>query len=32
LIAESQFEVVCEEQGLNPEDVKKKLDAKPSSK
>jgi transposase-like protein len=32
LIAESQFEVVCEEQGLNPEEVKKKLEAKSSSK
>jgi transposase len=32
LIAESQFEVVCEEQGLDPVEVKKKLEAKPSSK
>ena len=32
LIAESHFEVVCEEQGLDPEEVKKKLKAKPSSK
>jgi transposase len=32
VIAESQFEVLCEQQGLNPEDVKKKLKAKPSSK
>lgn len=26
VIAESQFEIVCEDQGLNPEEVKKKLD------
>ena len=32
LIAESQFEVVCEEQGLDPQVVKKKLETKPSSK
>ena len=32
LIAESRFEVVCEQQGLDPEEVKKKLKAKPSSK
>lgn len=32
LIAESQFEVVCEQQGLDPEEVKKKLKDKPSSK
>ena len=32
LIAESRFEVVCEEQGLDPEEVKKKLKAKRSSK
>jgi ATP:corrinoid adenosyltransferase len=32
LIAESRFEVVCEEQGLDPEEVKKKLNAKRSSK
>ena len=32
LIAKSQFEVVCEQQGLDPEEVKKKLKAKPSSK
>jgi hypothetical protein len=32
LISESQFEVVCEQQGLNPEEVKKKLLAKRSSK
>jgi transposase-like protein len=32
LIAKSQFEIVCEQQGLNPEEVKKKLKAKRSSK
>jgi len=32
VIAESQFEVVCEQQGLDPEEVKKKLDAERSSK
>ena len=32
LIAESRFEVICEEQGLDPEEVKKKLKAKRSSK
>ena len=32
LIAESQFEVICGQQGLDPEEVKKKLSAKPSSK
>ena len=32
LIEKSRFEVVCEEQGLDPEEVKKKLKAKPSSK
>ena len=32
LINRSYFEVVCEEQGLNPEEVKKKLQAKRSSK
>ena len=32
LISESRFEVVCEEQGLDPEEVKKKLKAKRSSK
>jgi transposase len=32
IIAESRFEVVCEEQGLDPEEVKKKLDTKRSSK
>jgi transposase-like protein len=31
-IAESQFEIVCEDQGLNPEEVKKKLDAERLSK
>jgi DNA anti-recombination protein RmuC len=32
LIAESQLEIVCEQQGLDAEEVKKKLQAKPSSK
>jgi transposase-like protein len=32
LIAESRFEVVCEEQGWDPEEVKKKLKDAPSSK
>jgi transposase-like protein len=32
LIAKSQFEIVCEQQGLDPEEVKKKLKAKRSSK
>jgi transposase-like protein len=32
LIAESQLEIVCEQQGLDAEEVKKKLKAKPSSK
>ena len=32
LINRSYFEVVCEEQGLDPEEVKKKLQAKHSSK
>jgi len=32
LIAESRFEVVCEQQGLDPEQVKKKLKGKHSSK
>ena len=32
IIAESRFEVVCEQQGLDPEEVKKKLKAKLSSK
>lgn len=31
LIAESRFEVVCEEQGWDPEEVKKKLRAVPKS-
>ena len=31
LLAESQFEIVCEQQGLDPEDVKKKLEGKNSS-
>jgi transposase-like protein len=31
LLAESQFEIVCEQQGLDPEDVKKKLEDKNSS-
>lgn len=26
VIAENQFDIVCEDQGLNPEEVKKKLD------
>lgn len=32
LIAESQLEIVCEQQGLDAEEVKKKLKAKPASK
>jgi len=32
IIAESQLEVVCEQQGLNVEEVKKKVKGKPSSK
>src|ERR1044071_6793652 len=32
MIEKSRLEVVCEEQGLDPEEVKKKLKAKPSSK
>ena len=32
LISESRFEVVCEQQGLDAEEVKKKLSAKLSSK
>jgi len=32
LIAESQIEIICEQQGLDPEAIKKKLKAKPSSK
>jgi len=31
LMAESQFEIVCEQQGLDPEEVKKKLEQKNSS-
>lgn len=31
LLAETQFEIVCEQQGLKPEEVKKKLEAKNSS-
>lgn len=31
LLAETQFEIVCEQQGLNPEEVKKKLEEKSSS-
>jgi transposase len=31
LLAETQFEIVCEQQGLNPEEVKKKLEEKNSS-
>ncbi len=31
LMEKTRFEVVCEEQGLDPEEVKKKLKAKPSS-
>lgn len=31
-IADARFEIVCEQQGLDPEDVKKKLQQKPSSK
>jgi transposase-like protein len=31
LLAESQFEIVCEQQGLNPEEIKKKLNKKDSS-
>jgi len=32
LISESRFEVICEQQGLNPEEVKKKLQGKQSKK
>ena len=32
LIAETQLEIVCKQQGLDPEEVKKKLPAKPTSK
>ena len=31
LMAESQFEIVCEQQGLDPREVKKKLEQKDSS-
>jgi transposase-like protein len=31
LLAESQFEIVCEQQGLDPEQVKKKLQEEKSS-
>ena len=31
LLAETQFEIVCEQQGLDPEEVKKKLEEKNSS-
>ena len=31
IIAETRLDIVCEQQGLDPEDVKKKLLAKPSS-
>ena len=31
LLAETQFEIVCEQQGLDPEEVKKKLEQKDSS-
>ena len=31
LMAESQFEIVCEQQGLDPEEVKKKLEEKNSA-
>lgn len=30
LVSETQFEIVCEEQGLDPEEVKKKVRQKPS--
>jgi len=32
LIAETQIEIICKQQGLDPEEVKKKLPAKPTSK
>lgn len=32
IIAETRLEVVCQQQGLNPEEVKKKVTGKPSSK
>lgn len=31
LLAEAQFEIVCEQQGLDPEEIKKKLEQKRSS-
>ena len=31
LLAEAQFEIVCEQQGLDPQEVKKKLEQKNSS-
>ncbi len=31
LIAETQLEIICEQQGLSVEEVKKKLQAKPTS-
>ena len=31
IIAETRLDIVCEQQGLDPEDVKKNLPAKPSS-
>lgn len=32
IIAETRLDIVCEQQGLDPEEVKKKLQEKPSSK
>ena len=32
LIAETQLEIVCKQQGLDPEEIKKKLPAKPTPK
>lgn len=32
IVAEVRFDIVCKEQGLDPEEVKKKLQEKPSSK
>ena len=31
LMAESEFEIVCEQQGLDPQEVKKKIEQKDSS-
>jgi hypothetical protein len=31
LLSEAQFEIVCEQQGLDPKEVKKKLEQKKSS-